>query len=432
MAEPILMPQAGQTMTEGKIVQWFAAEGDSVRRGEPILEIETDKANMDVEAPADGVLRKVFNGDGETVPVLQVVGVVGAADEEIDFDALRISASGNGAGLSAGLSGEATPPSPPPAAMKPDAPKPAPKKRSDTVSLEAAPPLPSDSTGRRRASPLARRVAEMQGVDIEVVRGSGPSGRIIRRDVEAASSSAPGVGGLAATPRRSPYPEPAPRPPASVPMEGMRKAIAVGLQSSKVQAPHFYATVEVDVTTALAYREELKGRGETISINDLIVHAVAIALGDEPRVNCRVFDDRIEYPEDVNIGIAVGLEEGLVVPVLTCAGEKNLRGIAEETRRIIGSARNGKLVGSGRGTFTISNLGMFGVDAFTAIINPPEGAILAVGRARPTLVPIDGGFFPRTVMNLTLSADHRAIDGVLAARFLARMKSLLERPEALV
>ena len=214
-------------------------------------------------------------------------------------------------------------------------------------------------------------------------------------------------------------------------MEGMRKAIAVGLQSSKVQAPHFYATVEVDVTAALAYREELKGRGETISINDLIVHAVAIALGDEPRVNCRVFDDRIEYPEDVNIGIAVGLEEGLVVPVLTCAGEKNLRGIAEETRRIIGSARNGKLVGSGRGTFTISNLGMFGVDAFTAIINPPEGAILAVGRARPTLIPIEGGFFPRTVMNLTLSADHRAIDGVLAARFLARMKSLLERPEAL-
>lgn len=427
MAEPILMPQAGQTMTEGKIVQWFAAEGDSVRRGEPILEIETDKANMDVEAPADGVLRKVFNGDGETVPVLQVVGIVGAADEEIDFDALRISASGNGAGPSAGLSRDATPP---PAVTQPDVPKPAPKKRLDTVSVEAAPPLRSDRTGRLRASPLARRVAEMQGVDIDVVRGSGPSGRIIRRDVEAASS-APGVGGLTATPRRSPYPKPAPRPPASVPMEGMRKAIAVGLQSSKVQAPHFYATVEVDVTAALAYREELKGRGETISINDLIVYAVAISLGDEPRVNCRVFDDRIEYPEDVNIGIAVGLEEGLVVPVVTRAGEKNLRGIAEETRRIIGSARNGKLVGSGRGTFTISNLGMFGVDAFTAIINPPEGAILAVGRARPQLLPIDGGFFPRTVMNLTLSADHRAIDGVLAARFLARMKSLLESPEAL-
>jgi len=215
-------------------------------------------------------------------------------------------------------------------------------------------------------------------------------------------------------------------------MEGMRKAIAVGLQSSKVQAPHFYATVEVDVTAALAYREELKGRGETISINDLIVYAVAISLGDEPRVNCRVFDDRIEYPEDVNIGIAVGLEEGLVVPVVTRAGEKNLRGIAEETRRIIGSARNGKLVGSGRGTFTISNLGMFGVESFHAIITPPQSSILAVGSIEPRPVVRDGQVVIASMTTLGLSVDHRVVDGVKAAKFLAEIKRLLENPQELI
>lgn len=418
MAETIVMPQAGQSMTEGKIVEWYVKEGDRVKRGDPLLSIETDKANIDVEAPAAGILRKVFHRAGEVVPVLKAVAVIGAADEAIDFEALR---------------GAPAAPAAAPAAPRPEAPIPASARAIASMQQKTA-------AGRPRSSPLARRLARVRGIEIGQLRGSGPEGRIIRRDVESAAANGRAAAGAptagaspvsTAAAAAPPYPPPAPRPAARVPIEGMRKAIAAALQRSKVDAPHFYATVEIDVSSALELRRGLEARGVKVSVNDLVLRAAALALADEPRVNCRVFADRIEYPTDVNIGIAVGLEEGLVVPVVLRAQERDLAGIAAETRRLAEAARGGKLIGSGQGTFTISNLGMFGVESFTAIINPPEGAILAVGAAAPRLVPMAGGLFQRTMMKVTLSADHRAIDGLLAARFLARLRHLLEHPSRL-
>jgi pyruvate dehydrogenase E2 component (dihydrolipoamide acetyltransferase) len=290
---------------------------------------------------------------------------------------------------------------------------------------------PSASAGARRiaASPLARRLAQRDGIDLRALRGTGPRGRIIRRDVEAARAGDPAGAGLRpAAKAAGPYPVPSPRPPARVPLAGMRRAIATALQRSKVAAPHFYATIEIDLTDTLAERKRREAEGLQASVNDVILRAVAQALADEPRVNCRVSDEAIDYPEDVNIGIAVGLDEGLVVPVLLRAQGRSLADIAAESRRIIDLARGGKLVGSGQGTFTISNLGMYGVRCFTAVINPPEGAILAVGKAIERAVPAGGGFLPRSILEVTLSSDHRAIDGVLAAKFLARLKAILEQP----
>lgn len=436
MATPILMPKAGQSMTEGRIVSWLKKEGDQVARGEALLEIETDKANLEVEALEPGVLRKIFHAAGETVPVLSVIGVVGAAGEAIDFDKLRAT------GPPADANPPATPPSAPPPAAAPVAPPAAPAPRpaappaaTATVSAPRPTALPRSSVpaGRVFASPLARRMARERGVELSGLRGSGPGGRILRGDVEKAPSGprrAAGLNGADSAPV-APYPPASPRPPAVVPMAGMRKAIAAALTQSKQLIPHFYMTVPIDMTRALELKREHEANGVKVSVNDLIVRATSLALLDEPRMSCRVFADRVEYPEDINIGVAVGSEEGLVVPVVLRAGARDLPDLAAETRRVIEAAGAGKLIGSGQGTFTISNLGMFGVESFTAIINPPEGAILAVGGIRTEVVPLGGGLLPRPVLRVTLSSDHRAIDGMLAARFLARLRHLLESAERL-
>ncbi len=440
MAQPVLMPQAGQTMTEGKIVRWFFKEGEKVRRGEPVLEIETDKANMDVEAPADGTLHKIFFAAGEIVPVLVPLAVIGAPGEAVDLSAFK-AAPAKAAAAPAGRPVEAGPKATagrvtitmtaaiPEEKEEPSAFKPAPAAAQKSSS--AVPPI---RPGRLRASPLARRLARVRGIDLRSLRGSGPQGRIIRCDVESAAAGKAGEilepAGVALS--KTPYPPPSPRPPARQPLEGRRKAIAGALQRSKAQAPHFYLTMEIDMTAALERRRDLETQGTKVTVNDLLVRALAIALGDEPLVNCRVFEDHIDYPEAVNIGVAVGLDEGLVVPVVLNARERDLSGLAEETKRIAEAARQGKLIGSGQGTFTLSNLGMFGVESFTAVINPPEGAILAAGAAAPRLVPFGGGFFPRSILKATLSADHRAIDGLLAAKFMGRLKALLEDPVRLV
>jgi pyruvate dehydrogenase E2 component (dihydrolipoamide acetyltransferase) len=421
MAQPILMPKAGQSMTEGTIVSWFKQEGEAVHQGEPLLEIETDKANLDVEAPASGVLRKVFHRDGDVVPVLAVIGVLGSADEAIDFEAL--AAGGAAGGAAAGAAPRAdvrveSPRSPPPLAAA-SSPQPAPE--------------------RLKVSPRARQLAAERDAGLATVRGSGPGGRILRRDLEtaaarpaaAARDRTDGRGALAAAPSlvsAGEYPPPSPRPPAQVPFAGMRAAIARALQASKSSIPHFYTTMAIDVTEALALKASL-ARSDApvkVTINDLVLRACALALADEPRVNCRVFDDRIQYPQEVNLGVAVGTDDGLVVPVILSAEQYDLAGLAAASRKVIEDARRGKLSGTGRGTFTVSNLGVWGIESFTAIINPPEGAILAVGGVREEIVPAGGGFFPRSLLRVTLSCDHRAIDGLLAARFLARLKHLLE------
>ena len=441
MAHPILMPKAGQTMTEGKLIAWLKKEGDVVERGEPLLEIETDKANLEVESTEAGVLKKTFAAEGDVCPVLSVVGVLGDEDEEIDFEAVRAA----GAQASAQVSEDVVPKEageqgsegarqqegdsssrPSASAGSPVASSPGP---TETIT-------PSHETDHSRifASPLARRLAEEQGVDISTLRGTGPGGRILRRDVENAPTPAALPGGVmdatevAALTRAPPYPPPSPRPPAEVALKGMRGAIAADLQHSKQTIPHFYETMTIDVTAALTLKKNLQVGGGRLSINDLVVRACVLALRDEPRMNCRVFPEHIEYPEDTNIGIAVDSQDGLVVPVVVRAQHLDLEALARESRRVIESARSGKLLGTGQGTFTLSNLGMFGVESFSAIINPPEGAILAVGAVRPEVVPHAGGLVPRAMMSVTLSADHRAIDGVLAARFLARLKSLLESP----
>jgi pyruvate dehydrogenase E2 component (dihydrolipoamide acetyltransferase) len=406
-------------MTEGKIVRWIVAEGARVRRGDPIVEIETDKANLEVEAAADGILRKVLRAEGEVVPVLTPVAVIGAPDEPLDLAALSLP----------GAPGAQAEPSAAPADVPAAAAAPAEAGQADGAARASG-----RRAGRVAASPLARGLARRHDIDLHRLRGSGPGGRIIRRDVEAAAGkgreeAARGTDGGAGDALLRPagkYPPPSPRPPARVAIAGMRKAIASALQRSKAVAPHFYATAEIDLTAALAARQA-PGAPE-VSVNDVLIRAVAIALADEPRVSCRVHDDAIEYPPDVNIGIAVGLEDGLVVPVITRAQTRSLVEIAAESRRIIELARGGKLVGSGQGTFTVSNLGMFGVKCFTAVINPPEGAILAVGAAVDRVVPAGGGFIPRKILEVTLSADHRAIDGLLAARFLQRLRRLLEDP----
>ena len=431
MAHPILMPKAGQSMTEGKIVTWLKKEGDPVERGAPLLEIETDKANLDVEATEEGVLRLIAHQEGETIPVLTVIGVIGEPDEEIDLDALRSqhekpAEETNESGKKTAPPAPAEKPRPLKAAKtegeeKSSPPQAAAAGASASVTIVRQPAPRLDDGRRVAASPLARRLASERGVDIRSLEGSGPGGRILKRDVEQAPTNGQTGGAAQLT-----YPEPVKRPPAKVALDGMRGAIAKALQHSKSTIPHFYTTIAIDISEALALKTSLAANGVRVTINDLVLRACVLALTDEPGVNCRVAEDHIEYPEEINLGIAVGNDDGLVVPVVLGAQAHDLEALAAETGRVIEQARAGKLTGSGQGTFTISNLGMFGIESFTAIINPPEAAILAVGGIHQEAVPAGDGFVSRPLLRVTLSCDHRAIDGFIAARFLSRIRFLLQ------
>ena len=431
MAHPILMPKAGQSMTEGKIVTWLKKEGDPVERGAPLLEIETDKANLDVEATEEGILRLIAHQEGETIPVLTVIGVIGEPDEEIDLDALRSqhekpAEETNETEKKAAAPAPAEKPRPLKAAKtegeeKSSPPQAAAVGASASVTIVRQPAPRLDDGRRVAASPLARRLASERGVDIRSLEGSGPGGRILKRDVEQAPTNGQTGGAAQLT-----YPEPVKRPPAKVALDGMRGAIAKALQHSKSTIPHFYTTIAIDISEALALKTSLAANGVRVTINDLVLRACVLALTDEPGVNCRVAEDHIEYPEEINLGIAVGNDDGLVVPVVLGAQAHDLEALAAETGRVIEQARAGKLTGSGQGTFTISNLGMFGIESFTAIINPPETAILAVGGIHQEAVPAGDGFVSRPLLRVTLSCDHRAIDGFIAARFLSRIRFLLQ------
>ena len=431
MAHPILMPKAGQSMTEGKIVTWLKKEGDPVERGAPLLEIETDKANLDVEATEEGILRLIAHQEGETVPVLTVIGVIGEPDEEIDLDALRSQHEKPAEETNETEKKEEAPapaekPRPLKAAKtegeeKSSPPQAAAVGASASVTIVRQPAPRLDDGRRVAASPLARRLASERGVDIRSLEGSGPGGRILKRDVEQAPTNGQTGGAAQLT-----YPEPVKRPPAKVALDGMRGAIAKALQHSKSTIPHFYTTIAIDISEALALKTSLAANGVRVTINDLVLRACVLALTDEPGVNCRVAEDHIEYPEDINLGIAVGNDDGLVVPVVLGAQAHDLEALAAETGRVIEQARAGKLTGSGQGTFTISNLGMFGIESFTAIINPPEAAILAVGGIHQEAIPAGDGFVSRPILRVTLSCDHRAIDGFIAARFLSRIRFLLQ------
>ena len=438
MVTKVILAKLSPTMEEGTVVKWSKKEGDPVKQGDVLAEIETDKANMEMEALGAGILRKILVPAGGKAPVGALIGVIAGPDEDI------------GGVLSAVPAPAATPA---PAALPLPAPAPAPAvaERPAPAASPAPPPTPqpreappvhvapapearppASAEGRIKASPLARSMAAERGISLSSLEGSGPGGRIVKRDVEGAVASP------AAAPARAnaaggvlPFPSQGPQ---ELPVSSMRKTIARRLSESKFTAPHFYVTVEIDMGHAVEVREQLlQGENTKVSFNDLVVKACAKALTRFPLVNATWKGDTILSHGDVHVGVAVAIPDGLITPVVRHADRKSVVEISREVKDLAARAREKKLrpeeyTGS---TFTISNLGMYDVTEFTAIINPPESAILAVGAARQ--VPVVDG--ERVVvghrMKVTMSCDHRVVDGALAAQFLAEVRRLLENPVSL-
>ena len=403
---PILMPKAGQSVEEGIIVKWHAKPGATIRKGEVIFEIETDKATIEVEATDAGRLARIVVPEGASSTVLQPVAYL--ADDDADVDAF----------IAASSASPATPAAP--AAASPEG--------AEKPSTELSAPAASADTGRVKASPAARKIARERRVDLATVaRGSGPGGRILSTDIPAAGAAARPAVAVSAPVAQGELPAGAVRKR----MSGMRKAIARNLTLSKTTIPHWYLSARINAAPMMALYKSQKAK-VGCSVNDVIVMACARAIMEFPAMHSRVDGDTIiEFP-GANIGIAVGMDGGLVVPVVMNADQLTLANLAAETKRLANQARAGKIENIGQGIFTISNLGMFGVDEFVAIINPPEAAILAVGAVREDAIVKDGAIRVGQTLNLTLSADHRLIDGTLGAQFMARLRALLENPVELI
>ena len=440
MATKVLMEALSPTMSEGRLNKWVKQEGDPVKTGETLAEVETDKAVMELVSRGDGVLRKILTPEGTTVEVGTLVAVVGAANE--DISAIAGQSGGTQQPVaSASQPPQSAAPAPSSAAAKPQpretgarqmpatpapAPKPVPPDRPVPPDL---PVRTASPVGERvKASPLARRMAQDRGVDLGVIAGSGPGGRIIRRDLEGAAAAR-----IAA---------PAPRPAApgeefhDVALTPIRKTIAKRLVQSLAPIPHFFLTSEIDMERAWDAREALNALGADprVSFNDIILKVVALALTQHPDSNAWWQDDHIRYFSPVHIGMAVAIDEGLITPVIRDAHLKSLREIAAESRDLVERARARKLkpeeyTGS---TFSVSNLGMFEIDQFTAVINPPEAGILAIGSIAPQPVATNGSVTVRRRVRVTMSCDHRVIDGATGARFLQTVKRMLENPLAMV
>jgi pyruvate dehydrogenase E2 component (dihydrolipoamide acetyltransferase) len=421
MAHPILMPKPGQMTEECVLVAWHKRVGDKVEKGDVLFEIETDKSNMDVEAFENGVLLKRVVEEGQTVPVNAVCGYVGEPGEAVP------DAAPAGAAPVAAASVAKSPVAPPPAAAAVAA-----------VAVAAAAVPPHSGDGRLRISPRASRLAADFGIDPRTIAGTGPEGRITERDVraalEAASTTAPAAAAVAPVVSRPAPAAAAPDSEDAAPrqMTRMRRVIAERLTLSATTVPQFTVTVAVDATRLLALRNELKASGTALTITDFIVSAVAQTLVEFPDVNSRTDGVSVWPRRRVHIGLAVALPEGLVVPVIRDADRRSLDDLHARAAALAEAARNGALspddmTGS---TFTISNLGMFGVDEFSAIINPGESAILAVSSVVPTPIAVGDGIGIRQIMKLTLTADHRLVDGELAARFLNALRRRLQDADA--
>lgn len=422
------MPRMGYDMEEGKIVQWLKQEGDDVKKGEVLAEIETGKVNIEVEAFDSGVLRRIVVEEGITVPVGETIAWIGGADEEIP----DVAEDGRAAPEAEEEEPEAT--------AEPEAEEEAAAEREVEAEEEYAP------VGGVKASPLARRIASEHDVDISQVDGTGPGGRITRADVEAHLERPEAE-------REKPAPEAAPRRvevavPEHLPevpgerqtLSQLRKTVARRMVQSKAQAPHFYETISVDMGAAMQLRKQVNEYAEEaedvkVSVNDLVVKAAARVLKQFPRMNASFAGEEVVLHQQVNIGIAVDTEDGLLTLVIPETDTKSLTQIARAARDKVTRAREGKLNAQDfavDGTFTVSNLGMFGIEEFVAIINPPEAAILAVGVVKPTPVVVDGEVTVAQIMRATVSADHRVVDGAEVAQFLAELRRVLENPMALL
>jgi len=423
VSEELTMPRLSDTMEEGRIGRWLKREGDSFREGDVIAEIETDKATMEFQAYDDGTVLRIIVDDGETAALGAPIAIVGEAGEEV---------------------ADAPPEKEPAAAAEPE---PEPATSGSDPNVAAAPPAPAPQGNGKaevlRVSPIARRMADTAGLDLRSLagKGSGPDGRIVKADVERALGTAE-----QAPEKPAPVEPPATGPAVSAPAEGdevrelspMLKAVARRMTESKTTVPHFYVSSEIDMTRALQLRKELNealaDSGEKVSVNDLIVRASAQALVQHPQAHRSYVDGHHVYHAHVHVGIAVALDDGLIVPVLRDADTKGVRRLAAETRDLVTRARDGKLRQSEieGGTFTVSNMGMLDVAAFSAIINPPESTILAVSSTVERAVVRDGAIVPRKIMSVTLSCDHRACSGADGARLLQTVKRHLEAPTLLL
>ena len=452
MPTPITMPQQSDTMTEGTVVKWLKKEGDKVKPGEIIAEIETDKATMEMEAFDAGTLALILVSTGQKAPVGAPIAVLATGKESPDEVKKQYAA---------GASQTKSAPTAPAAAKSAgasDAPKTttATMEFSNTAELiepdesmghgatreaaHAVPPIPGNGKDRLHVSPLAKRIAQAQGIDLHQVPGTGPGGRIVQRDVLNAAERGSTKTGAAAAAAHAPVPVQTARVGSgkteTIQLTKMRAAIATALQRSKQNVPHFYETMDIDVEEISQLRERLNKRLEKekirLSLGDFVTQAVAAALKRHPILNATFDPSKNEITRygDVNLGIAVALPDGLIVPVIRHVDQMGLKEIRQRSVDIVDRARAQKLKGDEMkgATFTVSNLGAFGVREFMAIVNPPEVGILAVGGAEPRPVVRNGQIVPRTIMTVTLSADHRVVDGATAADFLRTLKGLLEEP----
>ena len=408
MATNVVMPQMGYDMREGTVVRWYKQEGETVDRGEVIADIETDKATVEFEAYTGGVLGRIVAEPGVAVPVGELIAIITEPGESVP---------------------EVAAPAPSSAPAAPAAPAPAPAAAEPEPAAASAPA----ADGGVRSSPIARRLARERGIDLSLVTGTGPNGRITERDVEnyQAAPAAP-------EPARAPAPEPVAAPSDSrIELSRMRQTIARVTSDSKSTAPHFYVTAEIDMGKAMSLRRDVNDESDPenrVSVNDLMVKACALALARHPKFNSFFRGDHLEVHGSMNIGIAIALESGLILPGVSNCESKSLLQIAAATKDLIARANSGTLRNEeySSTTFSISNMGMFDVESFTAIIYPPHAAILAVGSVKQQPVVRDGELAVGTMMKATLSTDHRVADGAEAAQFLMEIKRVLENPVSLL
>ena len=423
MAIEVTMPQMGADMTEGTLVRWVKQVGEHVERGEIIAEIETDKATVELEAYESGTVLKHTVAEGETVPVGDVIALMGSESEVIPEVERKPAAQGPAKRVSEPGASAAV------AAAEVRAPVHA---LPSGPTVRAAAPAVGGPDGRMRISPVARRIAIESGVDVRGLRGSGPDGRILRRDVEAAmkAPSAQAAVAAATLPARASAPLPA------AGLSKMRQAIARRMTLSKQQQPHYYLTLDIDMTDAMAFREQINrvaAEAQRVSVNDLVVKACALALQRHPKFNAEHRDNGLVVHAEINIDIGIAMDDGLIAPALLDCAHRTLGQIAEASKDLVNRAKGGHLRAEeySAGTFTITNLGAYGVETLIGIINPPQAAILGVGSVMAQPVIRDGLVVARQVMKVALSADHRVTDGAEGARFIKEIQGVLENPAAL-